>query len=164
MPWVWNVVLPGVFGGDDFMTPSGLEWLDEIEKRAKAATLGPWFVAERPWDDRSTAVYGNRTLKIGPDNDPHGARLITDCMVTYEQEEGEPDEEAMDRANAAHIASMNPQTALRLIAAVRMLEEDMEDIAGPSDQPETWEETARFRKNIAEEALSRLRDMGVEGK
>lgn len=68
-------------------------------------TPGPWFVADRPWDDRGTAIYGNRTLKIGPPNDPHGAELVSDCNVTMEWEDGNPDPLERDRANAARIVA-----------------------------------------------------------
>jgi hypothetical protein len=107
------------------MTLAELTRLKEI---CEKATPGPWFVAKLPWDDRSTAIYGNRELSIGPSNDPHGARLITDCDVTMEWIEGEPDGSIEDRFNAAFIAEA--RTALpALIAEVERLREALEKIA-----------------------------------
>ena len=76
--------------------------LSAIAKRVERATEGPWFVAEQPFDDRSTAVYGDNKARISCD--PHGARLVVDCDVTMEWTEGEPDQSVFDRANARFIA------------------------------------------------------------
>lgn len=97
--------------------------LEEIEARLSAATPGPWFVAEQPFDDRSTAVYGDNTAQVACD--PHGARFIADCDVTMEWTEGEPDQSVFDRANAELIAHA-PTDLAWLVERVRELEGALE--------------------------------------
>lgn len=91
-------------------------WLAGLGALAKEATPGPWFVAGRPWDDRETAIYGDRRLTVGPPNDPHGARLIADLDVTEEWVEGEPDQSDVDRANARYLAACSPERIAALVA------------------------------------------------
>ena len=92
--------------------------LEAIRKRLERATPGPWFVAEQPFDDRSTAVYGDNKAQVSID--PHGARFIADCDVTMEWTEGEPDQSVFDRANARFIANA-PTDIAYLLATVEKL-------------------------------------------
>ncbi len=100
------------------------KFIAEARSRLDAATPRPWFVAEMPFDDRSTAVYGDNTAQVACD--PHGARFITDCDVTMEWTEGEPDSSIIDRANAQLIA--NAPTDLE--RALKIIEVQAEYIKG----------------------------------
>lgn len=97
--------------------------LSEIKERLERATPGPWFVAEQPFDDRSTAVYGDNKAQVSID--PHGARFIADCDVTMEWTEGEPDQSVFDRANARFIANA-PTDIAHLLATVEKLKASLE--------------------------------------
>ena len=101
--------------------------LSEIKERLERATPGPWFVAEQPFDDRSTAIYGDNKAPVSID--PHGARFITDCDVTMEWTEGEPDQSVFDRANARFIANA-PTDIAYLLAMVERAREALEACAG----------------------------------
>jgi hypothetical protein len=96
--------------------------------RREAATKGPWFVAGLPWDRRDTAVYGDRRLRFGHNYDPHAARLITDCDVTDQWIEDEPDGSIEDRNNAAFIAHSKSEHA-RLTKALERAVEALQTIA-----------------------------------
>lgn len=99
------------------------DWLSQVKARLKAATPGPWFVAEQPFDNRSTAVYGDNKAQVPCD--PHGARFITDCDVTMEWTEGEPDQSVFDRANAALIAA-SPTDLDKAIRIIECYEEALD--------------------------------------
>lgn len=84
--------------------------LDAIEARARAATPGPWMHRDRP---------------------SHG---FEEAGVSHE---GEEDDGALAKvwggaargtANAAHIAGMDPPTALAIVAVVRRLRGALVDI------------------------------------
>ncbi len=101
--------------------------LSEIKERLERATPGPWFVAEQPFDDRSTAVYGDNKAQVSID--PHGARFIADCDVTMEWTEGEPDQSVFDRANARFIANA-PTDIAHLLATVERLKVHLDKLCG----------------------------------
>jgi len=95
--------------------------LDDLESKAKAATPGPWnvFVCDdgKQWTGWPLCISATRTSQ----------------------------DEA--NANAAHIASANPETMLALIALIRRLQAENE----ASRQNTSW----MFAEKLAE--LSRLR-------
>jgi hypothetical protein len=110
------------------LTPSGREErldLDALEKVALAATEGPWVTDFR---------FGKKVLVETPGHYP---LAITDILpraagVEVEQE-----------ANAAHIATFDPLTVLRLIAAARHPISSEDDNAGGADTARAGDETER---------------------
>lgn len=90
------------------MTDTGItaELLDEIERKAKAATHGPWRVIENKGDpDRRIAHHG---YTIGS---PSKASIAL-CRNSH------------DPHTPAHIAFCGPETVLALVAEVRRLQTD----------------------------------------
>jgi hypothetical protein len=120
--------------------------LDDLESKAKAATPGPWtvFVCDdgKQWTGWPLCISATNVLNSNGDE-----RVIvrTGGFYPYEWDHGTSQDEA--NANAAHIASANPETMLALIALIRRLQAENE----ASRQNTSW----MFAEKLAE--LSRLR-------
>lgn len=126
--------------------------LRAMKERLERATPGPWFVAEEPFDDRSTAVYGDNTAQVACD--PHGARFVVDCDVTMEWTEGEPDQSVFDRANAQLIAHA-PTDIARLIRAVECAVKALESGRGQTINQDNamemyWRDSLRYAETLRE--------------
>lgn len=82
--------------------------LDELKRLAEAATPGPWYQIGIPWSDGSF---------IKTCSDPHGGEYVCsyDGMIDLESDDVVQDW----HVNLAYIAAANPETMLRLIAAIK---------------------------------------------
>jgi hypothetical protein len=96
------------------MTPVNL---DEIERLAKAATLGPWKYSPQHVEEGPSAVYKTS---------PFERWLL--CTTSSDDD-------------AAFIAALNPKLALALVARIRELEAEKEhDISAVIDHIRTCRE------------------------
>lgn len=89
--------------------------LDELEAIAKAATPGPWGRREEhngPIGYEPSSGYGTGPVHFERPNDLHRGEITAD---------------------AEHIAAFNPDTALKLIEALRVCIEEYGNEAGPFD-------------------------------
>jgi len=136
------------------MTPSTL---DEIEAKAKAATLGPWRACG---DERGGCLCHMIWSK---DADVVIAVSLSSKDEAFTGGSGVQDE-AMVRANALHMAMMDPPTTLALVARVRELEEAMTEYASMTSG-ECWSDAGRLaRRVMGYEAALAVSGGGGEGK
>jgi hypothetical protein len=98
-------------------TPVSID-LDELDKRAKAATKGPWYMAGPPWLAHDVETY---ILSGSPD--PHAGVMVCDMptadMAGVEDQYEDDEWRARNDCNAAFISSCDPQTVLALTAIAR---------------------------------------------
>lgn len=97
---------------DEFTTAE----LDELERLAKAASPGPWFTSDWHEDDgpHETTIEFREPEQLGPGQSsiwPDGLRRR--MVASTDEADGDT------IANAKFIATANPATILRLIAAAR---------------------------------------------
>jgi len=96
------------------MTP---EQLNEIERIAKAATPGPWYV-------HTSIVFGDKI---------HNTRI-----ATPQSPNGNYPVDAFPH-NAAYIARLDPATTLAMVARIRELEEAMKPFAEAANAETRYE-------------------------
>lgn len=115
--------------------------LDAIEALANAATPGPW----------EASVLGSEGYAVtGPQGSiPGRHRLRAPRVARCGHEAWDT-----DKANAEHIAGMDPATTLALVAEVRALRAKVADLSGRtiSRQSAAWRDKERARR-AAQEAL-----------
>lgn len=92
--------------------------LEELERLAKGATPGPWFMAGPPWLANDVETY---VLADSPD--PHAGTMIFDMptadMAGVEDRFEDEEWRARNDANAKYVSHCDPQTVLSLIAVAR---------------------------------------------
>lgn len=103
--------------------------LTKIMGRREAIGKDRWFVVPLPWDRDGTHVIS------GPSEDPHGGRTVAgfDTGMMLDREEGGPDEDAIDRANAEFAAEATVDVVdlvNDLLAARRALAAALDRLAG----------------------------------
>jgi len=108
--------------------------LDELERKARAATPGIWYQYE--------------SLVCGP----NGANMdIADCALGSEPDDAEEWSAAL--ADAAHIAANNPPVTLALVARIRELEDLGRDYARDLDTDEFPRAAAAVREILERGAV-----------
>lgn len=128
------------------------EDLNEWEKITHAARPGRWYTVDDPWGDGSMVVAGNP--------DPHAGRFVTDCEPTL----GDEDDEFV-LENAAYIARSSPHEVLALIAVLRAARTTLGRVAEWAQQygaqlkprgADTYGEGVRDCKDAVARLLARL--------
>lgn len=98
--------------------------LDELEAKARAATPGPWELDQTIVHDKVYSINGVKVIgdaRVSTQHN-HGVRSYTELVCTPHLGAKSTDDIEHIK-NMEHIAAANPDTVLKLIAAMRVYRE-----------------------------------------
>lgn len=120
--------------------------IEQLREKARKATPGPW-VAEEEFEVITTVEQRNPGRPSFP--------VICVTTVPYQQGHDLPDEAAS--ANTEHIAAANPKTILKLLDAIEVMREALDEIG---DKTISWAQYSREALHlIQKEALARAEEI-----